>query len=168
MKLSHIKPDFSNVGLVGRTKEVIFLKECLKGVERDSKQLVLVRGPAGSGKSALVRQVQQVQGGPIDSDSKTGLLYGEGKYTLKQEQEPYMAIKQACDSICSQLIIMDRDDIRTRLLKKLGSGKLRSLCNTVKRLAVFLDYDPENQHTTASERGSNADRSRTMPVNLIR
>ena len=111
--------DFSKPGLVGRSSEVFILKKCLMDAELHSKQLVLVGGPAGSGKSALVRQVQQVQGGPIDSDCKTGLLYGEGKYTLKQEQEPYMAIKQACDSICSQLIIMDRDDIRTRLLKKL-------------------------------------------------
>ena len=154
------KLDFSKVDLVGRNNEVDILRECLNDAERRSTQLVLVRGPVGSGKSALARKMHEMHSDQDNDDCLTvnKIFYGEGKYTLTKEKEPYMAIKQACDAVCSQLIIMDREDLRSHLRRQLGPGKLRSLCTIVKRLAVFLDYDLNTQLQTVSE-NSNTDGS---------
>lgn len=86
------KPSFSSNVLFGRRREVEVFEKCLDGC-KTKKQLVLVGGEAGVGKTVLAHHLQK----------KTGVLYSHGKYTIGNRNEPFGALAQVCRSICEQL-----------------------------------------------------------------
>ena len=112
--------DFANLGLFGRSKETKTLCDCFTEAKK-SRQLVLIGGPAGSGKSALAQQLEEVAG-------SQGGLYAAGKYTVTLQDEPYGAIAQATKQVC--LTIQNQkgkhdqalpyDEIRSKLRDELG------------------------------------------------
>ena len=122
---------FSKLSLHGRPKEQEILNECLGRVSGNSthsvdpkasvKQLVLIRGESGTGKTALASSIQKTV-------LHKGGIFALGKYSLQQQSEPYVAVAWACRQIC-EAIAATKDDptnkfnnFRKSLLRKLGDG----------------------------------------------
>ncbi len=83
--------------LYGREAEIGALLEAFERVAGGATELVLVPGPAGVGKSSLVREVH----GPIAA--RRG-LFGSGKFDQFRRDAPYAALGQALASILRQIL----------------------------------------------------------------
>ena len=92
--------DFSSLGLFGREKETDTLDACFEQ-SKTSKQLVLVSGPSGSGKSALVHHF-------VETKKKSDVIHASGKFSMNSASSLGEVI-QACDSIASQLVRANED-----------------------------------------------------------
>ena len=80
------------------------------------KQVTLVSGTSGVGKSSLVDKLRA----PTE---KAGGIYALGKYDFQQQNVPYPAITEACRTICEHLALNPPSDKRrVQLKKELGSS----------------------------------------------
>ena len=91
------KLKFSELGLYGRDDEVALLKECYTQA-KSSRQLVLLSGGPGNGKTSLTRELKE------RVRSMSGLCI-TGKLQLRKAcNEPYGAIVMACEKLYDALI----------------------------------------------------------------
>ena len=82
---------------VGRGRELAQLHDALRGIERNVPVTVMLRGPSGIGKSALVRQfLQEVQTRDPSTIVFTGRCY-------EQESVPYKAVDSLIDDLARYL-----------------------------------------------------------------
>ena len=100
----------ANVSFVGRRKHMDRLQEIFVDVRQGNGQMVLVHGPSGFGKSALVNHFLQNLGN-LDS---TVVLNGR---CYERESVPYKAWDSLIDSLASSLKSMNRKE-RSPLLPK--------------------------------------------------
>ena len=128
---------------MGATTRRSYLEKCLQRVaptpqgseQTGSRELVLISGNAGTGKtalaSALAKSVKRLRG-----------LYVKGKFDLYLRDEPYSGVAAACREICGRILLMRDDDffdnIRDELIDKLGSENLCLLINIVPELAEIV------------------------------
>lgn len=120
--------------LKGRCEEKKTLQTCFE-MAKESKQLVLISGGSGIGKSTLARHVKE----------STSALYAEGKYTLHKEDKPFSAIAQACDQICDQLrASSDFSAFLDKLRLELTVGNTGMLFRVLPSVAGVLDADQES------------------------
>jgi predicted ATPase/signal transduction histidine kinase len=106
--------------LVGRDREREQIKECLRRTGYNSaSEVLLVSGPAGSGKSALVHEVLTEIPGIYCASGKSSLLY---------HGVPYAPWSQIFISLTEQLLGKDRIEVENtarKLLEQLnGRGRL--------------------------------------------
>jgi predicted ATPase len=122
--------------LVGRETEKRLLEECIQRsfwqnteeeppmLSRLKKQVILIHGVSGCGKSSLLRYLsQQVQ----QFDSQRQGMYMAGKFDMLRNQ-PYQGIVTACNELVEGLIAQSRDkqrqpvvqDFAATLEKELG------------------------------------------------
>lgn len=87
---------FSSLDLYGREKEISTLKEAFDR-SRSSRELLLISGQSGSGKSALASCVEQ----PVRQAKG---FYLKGKFDLNQQGQPFSAIVSACSRLCEELL----------------------------------------------------------------
>ena len=82
---------------VGRARELSRLHDALRAIEKDVPVTVMLRGPSGIGKSALVRHfLQQVQQHDPSTVVFTGRCY-------EQESVPYKAVDSLVDDLARYL-----------------------------------------------------------------
>ncbi|HYR30003.1 MAG TPA: AAA family ATPase, partial [Thermoanaerobaculia bacterium] len=82
---------------VGRTRELAKLHDALRAIEKNTPVTVMLRGPSGIGKSALVRHfLQQVQQHDPSTIVFTGRCY-------EQESVPYKAVDSLIDDLARYL-----------------------------------------------------------------
>lgn len=102
--------------MYGRDKELAVLREVVaRAANTPGVQTVLITGPSGIGKSALVRELQRVTGDRA--------FFLSGKFEQHKRDVPYGTIGQAFENLVRQLLAMpDRelDAIRQRLETALG------------------------------------------------
>jgi PAS domain S-box-containing protein len=105
--------------LYGREEEARRILSAFEGVlETGESRIVLISGEAGSGKSALVAQLQK-------SISKTDALFAAGKFDQFKRGIPYATIAQAFRSLVRRILGMERDGLnewRDRLRESLGTS----------------------------------------------
>ena len=83
--------------LYGRDAEIETLLAAFERVSMGDKELLLVSGPSGVGKTVLVQELYK----PVTSQHG---IFASGKFDQFQRSAPYLAIIQACQSLVRQLL----------------------------------------------------------------
>ena len=98
------KLNFSSLGLVGRDEEISALKTVLQRQLEDEnsrrkRELILVSGCSGTGKSILITQTLQ-----RSVCKKYKGIFVTGKCSISHQGQPYSGISNACNDLCRFII----------------------------------------------------------------
>ena len=133
--------DFGDAGLVGRGKEISTLKSCYDRLMKEGrKELILVGGHSGSGKSSLIKS--------MENDISFEGLFVEGKFDMNTSNEPYSGVAKAFGIICRTIKEAGPEtiaELRQDLRKELGDkpGMLVQLIPELQDImVVHTDNDP--------------------------
>ena len=106
-------------------------------LQTEESGIVLISGDAGSGKSALVAQLQK-------AISKTEALFAGGKFDQFKRGIPYATIAQAFQGLVSRILGLERDALeewRGKLMESLGTNS-GPLVNLVPELSHVVGDQP--------------------------
>ncbi|CAJ1970138.1 unnamed protein product [Cylindrotheca closterium] len=117
------KLKYHSVGLVGREEEIQQLQDSISRVSKEDesrrKEIVLVKGYSGSGKSALVNRAEQFL------QSKSNVVFAKGKYDQHNRDVPYAGLSsafgEACRTLRPRLTTEETDVIGEKIVSGLGS-----------------------------------------------
>ncbi|RMD98042.1 MAG: GAF domain-containing protein, partial [Bacteroidetes bacterium] len=130
----------------GREKETAALMEAFERVAAGSLEMVVVSGPAGVGKSALVNEVHK----PITG--RRGYFIA-GKFDQYQRNIPYYSISQAFNEYCNLILTESTamlQGIRKKILDAVGqNGKV--LTDIIPNLVHIIGEQPEVEKLEARE-----------------
>ena len=104
--------------LLGREKDNLLLIECLNKARQGSKEVVMVSGHSGVGKSSLIQNF-------INTRSKFDLKIGRGKFDLARGDVPYTALTSAFEQVVETLLTEPEESLlvwRDRILEFLGEN----------------------------------------------
>lgn len=168
------KLKFSELGLYGRDDEVALLNKCYT-LAKSSRQLVLLSGGPGNGKTSLTRELKELV------RRMSGLCI-TGKLQLRKGcNEPYGAIIMACEKLYDALIahkvqmavpedsehpqvptlrgsainnnrwLFSYDDMQTKLIEELSHDEITILKKCIPILEMLLERQPStDQNITES------------------
>lgn len=124
--------------LYGREQETRQLLDAYQRVSRGTKEMILVAGYSGTGKTALVNEIHK----PITKDRG---YFISGKFDQLQRTIPYFAFSQALNQFCQLLLTEDREMLmqwKKRILKAVGNlGKV--LTDIVPQLESVIGIQPD-------------------------
>lgn len=157
---------FKSLGLIGRDEEKELLEERLhlvvakddkEGAPQGSRELALISGNAGTGKTALANALRK-------SVKKLGGLYVKGKFDLYLRDEPYAGISAACREICGQILTLRETDpfdvIRSELIDKLGPERLSLLINIIPELSEIVGDEVLMDDVKSKKQGGEESKAR--------
>ena len=134
--------------LYGREAEINTLLAGFDEVSRGACKMVLVTGPAGIGKSALVHEVQrpltQQTQNPLTAKSKKRYFIS-GKFDQLKKSTPYVPLIQAFQQLIRQILSESDAQISTwkeNLLKALGPNG-RVMIEVIPELELIIGSQPE-------------------------
>ena len=134
--------------LYGREAEIKTLLSGFDEVSRGACKMVLVTGPAGIGKSALVHEVQrpltQKTQNPLTAKSKKRYFIS-GKFDQLKKSTPYVPLIQAFQQLIRQILSESDAQISTwkeNLLKALGPNG-RVMIEVIPELELIIGSQPE-------------------------
>jgi predicted ATPase len=146
--------------MFGRSKEQELLQSAfLRALKPDSvdkkKELVVVHGKAGTGKTALVLDFKDAV-----SSTGTGYFCG-GKFEKYQSfAAPFSGIVQALNDLCESISVgQDKEEPRFSLYESLGHAKLKELTKLLPKLETLLIgsskrlYSGESDDESDEEKG---------------
>ncbi|UCH94147.1 MAG: serine/threonine-protein kinase PknK, partial [Candidatus Aminicenantes bacterium] len=124
--------------LYGREQEIEQLLDAYRRVSKGTKEMVLVAGYSGTGKTALVNEIHK----PITKDRG---YFISGKFDQLQRTVPYFAFIQALNQFC-QLLLTEPQEIlaqwKERILQAVGKlGKV--LTDIIPQLESIIGQQPE-------------------------
>jgi len=124
--------------LYGREREIASLLDSFERISQGRKELLLVAGYSGVGKSMLVHEIHK----PITT--KHGLFI-EGKFDQYQRSTPYFAWGQAFSRLVSQLLMESDsrlDEWKVQILQAVGlNGKL--IIDLIPNLELVIGPQPD-------------------------
>lgn len=146
-------------GLFGRKRELEILNNCFENCQQ-RKQLILIEGPSGVGKTALALHLKR----------KVGHVFAHGKYNINQSNEPFGALAQACRSICEQLPrVCSFHNCVEELRTHLGMGDTEVLFRFLPSIAKLVGAASENSSKkVATDTQSNAEDQTKLHLALRR
>jgi len=118
------KPRFATQ-LYGREREQRVLREALGRTLAGSLEVVLLSGPAGVGKSALLQAMR-------GTSSERGVYFLQGKFDAYQNEVPYAALVSALESLVQQ--ILGESEERLLRWREILSSALGRLSGAVAQL----------------------------------
>jgi len=136
--------------LIGRGPELDILNSEFENVAGGASRMVLISGPSGVGKTAIVNEIHK----PI---LQRNGFFVSGKFDQYQRDTPYSAFGQAFDILCNYLLCEDEAVLvewRRKILKATGEEAQR-LIEITPRLERILGSQPaveELQPQKAQER----------------
>ncbi len=101
-KLTINKLRFDESHLYGRGDDLKKLQDVFEK-SKESRQLLLLRGEAGTGKSALSAQLKSTV-------RRSGGIYVTGKFDYQQQETPLFGISMACQDLCRTILSLRPDD----------------------------------------------------------
>jgi predicted ATPase/signal transduction histidine kinase/ActR/RegA family two-component response regulator len=124
--------------LYGRERERAALTEALARVTEGARELVLVAGYPGIGKSVLVKELAE----PI---ARHRGYFVEGKFDQYRRNVPYSALAQAFGALASQLMAEPEDRVarRREALREALGPNAQVLAEVIPEVALLLGPQPE-------------------------
>ncbi|CAJ1941081.1 unnamed protein product [Cylindrotheca closterium] len=114
------KLKYDALGLVGRDKEVTILKErCDRALNDTIKELIVIKGTSGLGKSSLTKTVEEQISG-----SDRGIV-GRGKFNLESGTQPYSGLVDALNQLYQDALVTDgeTEQMKKQLALELGDDR---------------------------------------------
>ncbi|CAJ1941079.1 unnamed protein product [Cylindrotheca closterium] len=114
------KLKYDALGLVGRDKEVTILKErCDRALNDTIKELIVIKGTSGLGKSSLTKTVEEQISG-----SDKGIV-GRGKFNLESSSQPYSGLVDALNQLYRDALVADgeTEQMKKQLALELGDDR---------------------------------------------
>ena len=151
--------DLSSLGMYGREKEIQILQQRLEdSISTNQKQLVLVSGLAGTGKSKLVTSALQSK-----ATKQHRGLFVTAKFDYNQERRqssqssaeaggciPYGPMVSACNDICQHILTLPSSiqyNWRQRVVDVLGRGELNRFLYMIPKLQETIPDTRRNSVT---------------------
>ncbi|KAA0695564.1 GAF domain-containing protein [Neorhizobium sp. P12A] len=124
--------------LYGRSSQIATLTAAIERVRSSGlKEILLISGPAGVGKSSLVHKMRLGAGG-------SGVMFAFGKFDQYTRDIPYATIAEAFRGLVRQILSTDDDTLnrwRTELLEALGrNGQI--MINLIPELLLVVGVQP--------------------------
>jgi PAS domain S-box-containing protein len=104
--------------LIGREKEISFISEVFERIKSDKAEMILISGPAGIGKTALVKAVEHLV-------IQQNAFFISGKFDQLKNNIPYSALSEAFGMLIKHLLALANDDAawwRQKLTKRFGKN----------------------------------------------
>ena len=123
--------------LYGRKKEIEMLEANIGRIGKGGRELVLIEGKSGEGKTALIRELYQ----PLAH--RRGFLI-EGRFERLKQNLPFGSLMQALGDLVRQLLSESAERLgrwRQRILAALGSN-CRIMVEVVPELALIVGNQP--------------------------
>jgi predicted ATPase/signal transduction histidine kinase len=140
--------------LFGRESELAALEETWRRVGEGRQEIVLVSGPAGIGKTSLIKEFNKGVVGP-------GTFYLRGKCDLLQRDQPLAPLVQALENLVDDLLSMPAVEL-TRwidaLHRELGD-LVAVLVETVPALSKVLGTQPISPEINPAEAANRSHRA---------
>jgi pentatricopeptide repeat protein len=158
---------FAHDVLYGRDQEQATLQRCLVDLQKEKrKQLVLLRGESGVGKSALA--LLALKGSLPPKSTKSSSLLVHGKFEEYIKEEPYAGIAMACRHICGEILQLQRGNqkelfeiVQKSLKQELGPEEMpflvRILPELVEIMNISATIDPKPPQRKFSGSSSDSD-----------
>ncbi len=119
--------------LIGRENEISFIRKVFERIKTNKAEMILISGPAGIGKTALVKEVERLV-------SQQNAFFISGKFDQLKTDIPYSALSEAFGKWVRHLLILDNDDSawwKQRLVKNFGQN-LHALVEIIPDLEKFV------------------------------
>ncbi|MBA4368027.1 MAG: hypothetical protein C0403_10380 [Desulfobacterium sp.] len=124
--------------LIGREDEMAFLLKSFESIGPDSNRIILISGPPGIGKSALVYEFQKKLFGK-------GCYFISGKYDQLRQDLPYSAIVESFQELIRKILTESKENIsewRRKLYNALGSnGKV--ITDIIPEVELIIGKQPD-------------------------
>ena len=123
--------------LVGRQKELEALRKAYERVSRGGKELMLIAGPDGIGKTALVLEAAK-------GFARRGGVFLQGQFDASDRSVPYAAFVTAFHGLVRQLLTESRKRLnlwRDRILAALG-GNAQILLDLIPDAVAIIGNQP--------------------------
>ncbi len=123
--------------LYGRDTEIAMLQAAFSRIGEEGKELFLISGAAGVGKSVLVDEVHR----PISERQGTFIA---GKFDLLQRRTPYYALRQAFEAFCDELLASSSEELeewKARIMRAVGTNG-RLLTDIIPNLELVIGPQP--------------------------
>ncbi|CAJ1957584.1 unnamed protein product [Cylindrotheca closterium] len=137
--------DFCAAGLVGRDNEIAALKSSHdRLVKGGKKELILVGGQSGVGKSSVIRSIK--------NDFSVEGLFVEGKFDMNTSNEPYSGVAEAFGIICRTIKEAGPEaiaDLQHDLRKELGD-KPGMLVQLIPELHEIMEVETADETSVGS------------------
>jgi predicted ATPase len=151
----------SSLGLHGRENEMATLNKCLDSVMQSNddqiRQLVLISGYSGTGKTALASTLK------LRVKRQKGAFI-RGKFDVYRQDEPYTGIAAACRELCGEMLLL-RDtpssealfqEIRSKIVDQLGT-ELPLLTNVIPHLHEIVGESEGVEGTKMEHQGGHVE-----------
>lgn len=148
--------------LYGREQEMQGLFSTFNRVANGGRELLLIGGYSGIGKSALVNEMHK----PITQ--KQGHFI-KGKYDQLQRNVPYSAINDAFNEFCDHLLTLKEKDLSAwrNLIQKAVGNNGKVLTEVIPNLALIIGEQPEVVQIGAQEAQNRFNRTMQSFVQVI-
>ncbi|HTB78972.1 MAG TPA: ATP-binding sensor histidine kinase [Polyangiaceae bacterium] len=111
--------------LYGREEELATLRAAVARAGEGTRELILVGGDAGVGKSALVMAIREEVTSPSGGQTEPRCRFISGKFDLRAANAPFASLIEALRDLVRELgeeSEEKREDYRTRILRAVGDN----------------------------------------------
>jgi predicted ATPase len=132
--------------LYGREEQLDLLFSAFERVSKGHKELMLVTGYTGVGKSSLIYEIH----GPI---AQRNGYFISGKFDQFQHDIPYSGLIQAFKELVRQILTQSKDEIdawKQKLLNMLGPNA-RVICDIIPEIGLIIGEQPPEMELPPEE-----------------
>jgi histidine kinase len=125
--------------LYGREADLVTMLQSLDRVSQKNKEVLLISGYAGVGKSSLINEIYKY----LPAGQSNHFIVG--KYEQFQRNVPYSALNQAFDAFCEYLITLPESELNDwkQIIAQVVGANGKLLTDIIPNLEFILGNPPE-------------------------